>query len=763
MKKKKAVIATVTAIAVCAVGVGTCYGVTMARKPVVKVYPVSDFTSGYWGDDMYMEGQITSSAAQNVYLSDSQSVQEVLVQEGDQVSVGDILMTYDTTAMQLDLESQQLGLAQTKLKIEQSEKELQKLKKTKPVSDNGGTEPLDPGIIDPGFDFPEDPIFPDNPDEPDNPDHPVLPDAVLYSEENKLDDQAVPYQGSGTMEEPYTFLCAPGTILTGGFLNKMAGYATEDGSTGKEEGISGYYFRLEIREGNRVDGALQTVWEQNGALVIKPCDPTYTAKLELKEVKTAEAPIIHLTTPLVNQTVTEGEILKLEVKLNEKTEEEEKEEESGSEKDDLTENITYTYVWKHNGEVIEGASSESVYQKEAVTEADGGIYTVEVTAKNEHGTSMAVSTANVAVQKGNAEPTVTPTPPVTVTPSPAPTGEPEPTPEPTDIPTPEPTDTPTPELTPEPTAVPEPTETPVPTGEPENSQGTEMTSVSPKIPLMTSVLSLRTQSTVQTTLTSQSEIGDSGNGSYEMSYTKEELKKAIAEKESEIRDLKLDQREQELQIRNAKKTLEEQTVKATINGVVKKVGNPENPSVDGSAFIQVAGTEGLYVQGYISELYLDQIHVGDQVNVSSWSSGGFAEATITEISPYPASNYYGYSEATASFYPFTAVIADGIEGFSNYDWVDISTTVGNDVENGNGLYVEKTFIREENGQKFVYLRDEDGKLKKQIVVTGKLLWGYYYEVKSGLTAEDYVAFPYGKKVVEGANTQECSASDFYNY
>lgn len=280
---------------------------------------------------------------------------------------------------------------------------------------------------------------------------------------------------------------------------------------------------------------------------------------------------------------------------------------------------------------------------------------------------------------------------------------------------------------------------------------------------MASSLGLRTQNAGKAVLTSGSGIGNASDlSSYEMSYTKEELEKAISEKEEEIRDLKLNQREQELQIKNAKKTLEDQTVKATINGVVKKVGNPDNPSVDGSAFIQVAGTEGLYVQGYISELYLDQVQVGDQVNVSSWSSGGYAEATITEISPYPASNYYGYSEATASFYPFTAVIADGIEGFSNYDWVEITTTVGNDVENGNGLYVEKTFIREENGQKFVYLRDEDGKLKKQVVVTGKLLWGYYYEIKSGLTAEDYVAFPYGKKVVEGAGTKECSASDFYN-
>ena len=54
------------------------------------------------------------------------------------------------------------------------------------------------------------------------------------------------------------------------------------------------------------------------------------------------------------------------------------------------------------------------------------------------------------------------------------------------------------------------------------------------------------------------------------------------------------------------------------------------------------------------------------------------------------------------------------------------------------------------------------KLKKQNVVTGKLLWGSYYEVKSGLSEEDYIAFPYGKTVVEGADTKESSSSDYYN-
>ena len=94
---KKAAIAVVTAVAVGGVSVGGYYGIRQAQKTTVKVYPVSDFTSGYWGDSMNMEGQITSTASQNIYLSDSQTISQVLVKEGDVVNAGDTLMTYDTS------------------------------------------------------------------------------------------------------------------------------------------------------------------------------------------------------------------------------------------------------------------------------------------------------------------------------------------------------------------------------------------------------------------------------------------------------------------------------------------------------------------------------------------------------------------------------------------------------------------------------------------------------------------------------------------
>ena len=50
---------------------------------------------------------------------------------------------------------------------------------------------------------------------------------------------------------------------------------------------------------------------------------------------------------------------------------------------------------------------------------------------------------------------------------------------------------------------------------------------------------------------------------------------------------------------------------------------------------------------------------------------------------------------------------------------------------------------------------------KQPVKTGKLFYGMI-EIKEGITEEDYISFPYGKKVKEGAKTKRVSMEDMYS-
>ena len=65
---------------------------------------------------------------------------------------------------------------------------------------------------------------------------------------------------------------------------------------------------------------------------------------------------------------------------------------------------------------------------------------------------------------------------------------------------------------------------------------------------------------------------------------------------------------------------------------------------------------------------------------------------------------------------------------------------------------------------YVYVAGADGKLEKRTVTTGKVIWGgEYYEIRSGLSVTDQIAFPYGKNVVAGAPTEAGDLSELYGY
>lgn len=248
-------------------------------------------------------------------------------------------------------------------------------------------------------------------------------------------------------------------------------------------------------------------------------------------------------------------------------------------------------------------------------------------------------------------------------------------------------------------------------------------------------------------------------------YTKEELAEAVQRQEERLADLRLDLKQSELKIRSTEKAVEEGAVLAKISGVVKKSGDPSNPPGDGSAFLQVASTEGMYIRGGISELLLDQIREGDLVNVSAGQSGTCCQAEIREISPYPDESgmFSGiYGAVSASMYPFIAYVSEGGGTLISQEWVQMDAAGSGMEQPSDALYLWKAFILEEEGRQYVYLRDEKGKLRKREITTGRRV-GEGCEVLSGVSWEDWLAFPYGKEVRNGAATREGAMSELYGY
>lgn len=87
----------------------------------------------------------------------------------------------------------------------------------------------------------------------------------------------------------------------------------------------------------------------------------------------------------------------------------------------------------------------------------------------------------------------------------------------------------------------------------------------------------------------------------------------------------------------------------------------------------------------------------------------------------------------------------------NGQYLDLTIDTAADENTTGGLYISQEYVKDENGQSYVY-KEENGKLVKQKVKTGKSLWGSYIEIKSGITESDYIAFPYG--VSEGEKVKE---------
>lgn len=251
--------------------------------------------------------------------------------------------------------------------------------------------------------------------------------------------------------------------------------------------------------------------------------------------------------------------------------------------------------------------------------------------------------------------------------------------------------------------------------------------------------------------------GDDWGGGNDVTYTKEELKAMIAEKETDLADLRLDLREAKLEYDTMEKEVKDGTITAVINGIVKEVRDPDEASAEGSAVVTVSSEGNLYVKGTVDEFSYGSLKKGAVVTANSWETGNTFEAKVTEISPYPVGNAnysgYGTGNPNVSYYPFTAVIEDPPEEISNGESVTLSFNKNEAVNTEGAIYLPLAYVRTENNKSYVYVQGKDKKLEKRYITTGQTLYNYVIEIKSGIKSSDSIAFPYGKIVKEGAKTK----------
>ena len=249
------------------------------------------------------------------------------------------------------------------------------------------------------------------------------------------------------------------------------------------------------------------------------------------------------------------------------------------------------------------------------------------------------------------------------------------------------------------------------------------------------------------------------------SMTQLEINKAILEKAQAVKEQEVNLKVAKLKLDKKLAELGDGNVYAEFDGTVKAVRDPDEAYNNSEAVVELSGGGGYYVTGTLSEMDLGSVQVGDSVSISSWMTGAACEGTIVSIDDYPTSNgnNWGDGNRNVSYYPFKVFVTEDANLQPN-DYVDIQYQKDTSAEeSGSSLYLESMFIRTDNGKSYVMARGEDGRLEQRWVQTGRDLWGSYTQIRGGLTIDDYVAFPYGRDVVEGAHTQEATADQLYNY
>ena len=197
MKTAEKVIIAAVCAAVAASGTFGGYKYNQIRKKnkaIVDVTPVSNMSNSYWGDNLELQGTVSSGDVQKIMQDESQLVDSILVKKGDAVKKGDTILKYDMTLLELDAAQKKNDLAVIDDNINQANKEIRRLQNLKP------SEAIPP--------MPE-------PTEP-----PTQPRPTVQTVKAIKDTSNV-ISGNGSADDPFIFNCSGDTVVSASFLNHL--------------------------------------------------------------------------------------------------------------------------------------------------------------------------------------------------------------------------------------------------------------------------------------------------------------------------------------------------------------------------------------------------------------------------------------------------------------------------------------------------------------------------------------------------------------
>ncbi len=670
-KNKKIILVTVSLVLVAAIGAGIFF-MGSGSKETVGVYPFNMVgMDGYWGDSQESYGPVTTDKIQTVYLSDTQTVTEVMVAQGDEVKKGDVIMSFDTSLSDLQLERKRLEVEKLKLELDAAKSELQRIKGLKPM------EPM------PEISIPETPTF----------------------------------LGATLTESYKTYIIA--------------------GHEGKSMDTA---FVCWLREDTDISDDLlealrQLVWGDNGLCIhglklaeCPVCNCTHGPGCEVCTLDRCEPHGLIKELCPDCKTCVHGEMISQCEKCNTLCEDH---------------GIPNAYCVYCNPICVHDKRLKDC------TLCSG-------TLCKAHGVPLAFCKYCCEHNEVRADCDIC-TPTVPSAPDPGTQAEAQ--------------------------------------GIGYDGSGYRVQLLADTVPtapnnyfVIFKVTSGNTELGPQTTWQGAHvqgmgkgftiryftpftedytvpvieqqpiEVPDYDPGSGMTATQIAELRSA---QELKIKELTLKHKMANADYKIMAKEMGDGHIYAEFDGKVVSLLTEEEAKNQTQPIVKVSGGGGFFITGSVSELEKDNLKPGQEVTVNDWSNGGVYTGTVRDIGDFPSLDGYwnGAGNPNTSYYPFTVFVGEEASlQAGSYANIQYSTS-----GSSGGIYMDRAFVRTEDGQSYVFVLGANGRLEKRSVTVGKSLWGSYLEITSGLSVEDYIAFPYGKDVKEGAPAEEKDISELYSY
>ncbi len=246
---------------------------------------------------------------------------------------------------------------------------------------------------------------------------------------------------------------------------------------------------------------------------------------------------------------------------------------------------------------------------------------------------------------------------------------------------------------------------------------------------------------------------DPGSG-----YSAAEIAEMIRERQSAIQTYQRQLQQAQLKYKRDQLTGQSGEVKASDDGVVTFVADPHTIAA-GQTLITVKGSANATVTVYVDELSRETLRPGDEVSVMAYETGSSFLAKVDSVGSEPSPEYSW--DPNSSMYPVTCVAEESDLELNVGEYC--SVTPMQEQEASDHIYLPMYFVREDEQGSYVLAADENGRLERRAISTGKIIWGSSIEILRGVTVDDQIAFPYGRSARPGNRTQHAELDALWGY